>query len=124
MSMIRPVEDEELVKVAVRHVLEDHALGLLLEADTHQADNVRVPQVRHQLRLSDEILTGLLVRPWLQGLDCYKAGDCPNCTVPGELPLVHLAKGPLPELLEEADGGEGEFHGPSFCLLLLLPRRQ
>ena len=122
LGIIRPVEDEKLMKVSMRHVFKDHALGLLLQADAHQADDVWVPQVSHQLRFTDEVLAGLLVRPWLEGLYGYEAGDRPNRAVPGELALVHLAEGALAQLLEEADGGEGKLHGSSFCLLLLLPR--
>ena len=118
------MKDEELVKVAMRHVLKDHALRLLLQADAHQADNVWVPQVSHQLRFSDEVLSGLLVCTRLEGLDGHEAGDRPDRAVPGQLPLVHLAEGALAQLLEEANGGEREFHCSSFCLLLLLPRRQ
>ena len=90
LGIIRPVEDEELMKVAMCHMFKDHALGLLLQADAHQADNVWVPQVRHQLRLADEVLSRLLIRTRLESLDGNQTGDCTDRAVAGQLPLVHL----------------------------------
>ena len=118
------MEDEELVKVSMSHVLEDHALGLLLETNSNQADDVRVPQVSHQLGLADKVLPSLLVGSGLQRLDRNEAGHSSDGAVAGQLALVDLAKGALTQLLEEPDGGEGQLHGASLGLLLLLPRGQ
>lgn len=118
------MEDEELVKVSMSHVLEDHALGLLLETNSDQADDVRVPQVSHQLGLADKVLPSLLVGSGLQRLDRNEAGHGSDGAVAGQLALVDLAKGALAQLLEEPDGGEGQLHGPSLGLLLLLSRGQ
>ena len=69
-------------------------------------------------------MPSLLVGSGLQRLDRNEAGHGSDGAVAGQLALVDLAEGALAQLLEEPDGREGQLHGASLRLLLLLPRGQ
>ena len=47
LHFVQLMAGQELVKVSIFHVLRDHAEGVALHTHCQQADDVRVPQPRH-----------------------------------------------------------------------------
>ena len=103
------VHQQVLVQIALRHVLEDQALRLVLEHHPQQADDVRVPQVRHQLTIALEVPSRRLVRSDLERLDGDEGAAAANNAA--KLSTVNFPEDPVAHLLDEPDRRDGELSG-------------
>ena len=79
------------------------------ETDSDEAYNIGVSEVSHKVCFPLEVLLGLEVGTWFEGLD--GDGGRSRWNDSHQFPLVHLAERPLAQLLNEADGGDGELAG-------------
>lgn len=78
---------EELVQVSSSHELKKHAHWLRGQANTDQAYNVGVTQLRHQVNLATEVLCCLGTGVLLQGFYGHKERSCIGTT---EFSFVHF----------------------------------
>ncbi len=104
------VGQEKLVQVPLAQVLEDHALGIILEHDTEEADDVWMPHLRVDLNLALKILLTFCVGTGPQCLDGHKGGTASND--PAEVTLIDFSEGTFAELLVEPNAGDWELPGP------------
>ena len=79
------------------------------ETDSDEAYNIGVSKVSHKVCFPLEVLLGLEVGTWFEGLD--GDGRRSRWYDSHQFPLVHLAERPLAQLLDEADGGDGKLAG-------------
>ena len=95
------------------HVLEDHALRILLKGDSDQTNDVGMFEVGHQLGFSLEIAPGLLGGSGLQGLDGHQR-------VSHEFSFVNFPKCSFAQLFDKLQTVMRKLAKPRPRLLILL----